>query len=283
MSKLQMPRERDFGWNLKPVASSMFDMVLRDNGQVCVVLNHSLLRSVTAEMIHWWFMNFTNLKVRLSGVPGYEGTQVPAYLLWHPVDHVSATLSGNLGPNGAPQPGCTIKIQEAMQYDKYGWKYPVDQALKVQYVGKDGWAMGKVLPIAGPVMLLRIHYKDVYEASRHLGVHYHYEVVIGVSGNGFVSRFINNRITANFGSEFFAAWQRHNVIEVGTFENFLPALFKQREALSDLHYAPDMNPIDLSDNAQAAFAADLFEERLAGYRQTDNPHAFQQFTSASFL
>ena len=131
-SKLRMLRtERGFGWALKPVSSSHFDIHRRGNGQFRVVLNHALLRGVSAEMIEWWFLNFMRLKVRLGDVPGYEGQKVPGYWLWHPIDHLSAELSGTLGPGGVARPGCAIHIREAMQYDHYGWKYPVDTKLKV--------------------------------------------------------------------------------------------------------------------------------------------------------
>ena len=283
MADLQMPAAREFGWADKPVSSSHFEIHEKDNGQFCVVLNHALLRCVSAEMIHWWFLNFTRLKIRLSDVPGYEGQQVPGYWLWHPVDHLSADLSGALGPGGVAQPGCSIHIREAMQYERYGWKYPVDAKLKVLYVGSDGWAMGKVLPLVGPVMVLRIHFKDVVVDGQHVGVHYHYEVVIGATGNNPVARFFNRRITGEYGPEFFAAWQRHNVIEVGTFENFLPALFAQKDDLSQLEYARDMNPDLPSAEAQQGHDRALFEKRLDGYMHTDTPFGFQQYQGRSFL
>lgn len=283
MTNLHMPAERDFGWTLKPVTSSHFEIIEKDNGQFCVVLNHSLLRGVSAEMIAWWFLNFTHIKVRLVDVPGYVGQQVPGYWLWHPVDHLSAELSGPLGPDGVARPGCNIHIREAMQYDRYGWKYSVDSKLKVFYVGRDGWAMGKAVPVLGPVMMLRIHFRDVLEDGRPVGVHYHYEVVIGATGNNPVARFINSRITKEFGPEFFAAWHRHNVIEVGTFENFLPALFGQRETFSALEYARDMDSLSGSSEEQTGYGKALFDDRLNGYRNSADPYAFQQYRDASFL
>lgn len=278
-----MPAARDFGWINKPVSSSHFEIHQKDNGQFCVVLNHALLRGVSAEMLQWWFLNFTRLKVRLLDVPGYEGEEVPGYWLWHPVDHLSATLSGNVGPGGIAQTGCSIHIREAMQYERYGWKYPVDSQLKVFYVGSDGWAMGKALPVIGPVMMLRIHFKDVFEDAQHVGVHYHYEVVIGATGNNPVARFVNHRVTKEFGPEFFAAWQRHNVIEVGTFENFLLALFAQKKRLSSLEYSRDMNPDLPSPELQQGHDKALFESRLRGYSKAQDPYEFQQYQSASFL
>lgn len=283
MTKLIMPAQRDFGWTLKPVSSSHFDIHQKDNGQFCVVLNHALLRGVSAEMIAWWFQNFAHLKVQLRDVPGYAGQYVPGYWLWHPIDHLSAELSGDLGPGGVAKAGCSIHIREAMQFDRYGWKYPVDSKLKVFYVGPDGWAMGRALPFFGPVMILRINFKDVYKDGQHCGVHYHYEIVIGATGNSPLARFINKRITAEFGPEFFAAWHRHNVIEVGTFENFLPSLFSQRHDLSHLEYAGDMNPDLSSPESQQGHDRTLFEKRLSGYINTAAPYQFQEYQSTSFL
>ncbi|GAA0787560.1 hypothetical protein GCM10009077_43410 [Roseibium denhamense] len=283
MTNLQMPATRDYGWALKPVSSSHFNIHQKGNGQFCVVLNHALLRGVSAEMLHWWFLNFTRLRVLLKDVPGYVLQEVPGYWLWHPVDHLSATLSGNLGPGGVAKEGCSIHIREAMQYDRFGWKYPVDAKLKVYYVGSDGWAMGKALPLVGPVMMLRIHFKDVFEDGQHVGVHYHYEVVIGATGNNPVTRFINRKIASEFGPEFFAAWHRHNVIEVGTFENFLPALFAQKDASSSVEYARDMNPDLPSPDTQTGYDWALFERRLSGYKNSDTPYVYQQYQSPSFL
>ena len=283
MADLQMPAARYFGWADKPVSSSHFEIHKKSNGQFCVVLNHALLRGVSAEMIHWWFLHFTKLKIRLRDVPGYAGKQVPGYWLWHPVDHLSAELSGTLGPGGIAQPGCSIHIREAMQYDRYGWRYPVDARLKVLYVGPDGWAMGKVLPLLGPIMVLRIHFKDAIVDKRHVGVHYHYEVVIGATGNNPIARLINRRITGEYSPEFFAAWQRHNVIEVGTFENFLPALFAQKYDLAALEYSRDMNPNLPSPDTQRGHDRALFENRIAGYVRSNAPYEFQRYGDKSFL
>ena len=283
MANLQMPPARNYGWALKPTSSSHFEIVKRENGQFCVVLNHALLRGVRAEMIHWWFLNFANLRVRLEDVPGYEGVIVPAYLLWHPIDHVNARFGGALAADGTAKAGGTIHIQEAMQYDTYGLKYPVDQKMSIFYVGPDGWGMGKALPLIGPVMVLRIHYRDVEENGAHLGVHYHYEVVIGASAGNVIARQINARLTAKFGPEFFNAWHRHNVIEVGVFENFLPPLWNQRADLSNLTYRPDMDPMRAISGQEAGFDRLLFEKRVEAYRTSPRPFDVQAYDKPSFL
>ncbi|MEO0696654.1 MAG: hypothetical protein AAFY84_11190 [Pseudomonadota bacterium] len=283
MSEFTMPTERYFDWALKPASSTLFDIHERPNGQFCVVLNHSLLRGVTSEMIHWWFLHFPNLRVTLDDVPGYESQAVAGYLLWHPSDHCSAKLSGRLGPNGQSRAGASIQIQEAMQYKTYGLKYPVNTSLKIFYCGPDGWAMGKALPFFGKVMCLRIHFKDVIEAGEIIGVHYHYEVVIGTSGNSPIARALNSKITSDYSPEFFAAWQLHNTIEVGTFENFLPVLFAQRGDLSSLYYARSMNPMIGVGDHQSAQSPSLFDKRLAGYKSTKDPFAYQGAEQASFV
>lgn len=281
--RFEMPKARDFGWKLKSTSSTKFEIIERPNGQFCVVLNHSLLRGVTSKMIHWWFLNFPNLKVQLDDVPGYEGSQVPGYLLWHPSDHCSATLSGSLGPGNTAQAGATIAIQEAMQYETYGMTYPVDAKLKIFYCAADGWAMGKSLPLLGKMMCLRIHFKDLVEDGSIIGVHYHYEVVIGASGNNPIIRALNRKITGDYSPEFFAAWHLHNTIEVGTFENFLPALFEQSHHSSRLRYAPSMDPIAADQTEQSAHAPDLFAERVEGYRSASDPYSHQASEEASFL
>ena len=281
MTNLTMPAARHFGWALKPNDSAYFNIHERPNGQFIVVLNHALLRGVRAEMIHWWFLNFTRLSVRLPDTPNYEGHEVPAYLLWHPQDHLSAELSGHTARDGSPQRGTKIHIREAMQYEEHGWAYPVDTKLQVHYVGADGWAMGKTLPVFGLVMMLRIHYRDAYEGDVHLGTHYHYEIVIGTSANNPLARFVNKRLSSEFGPEFFAAWQRHNVIEIGTFENFLPVLFAQREDLSNLTYSRPQDPAP--KGAQQGHDRVLFDARVKGFASATDAYAFQAFDQPSFL
>ena len=282
MSELKMPAERLYGWKLKPTESTHFDIVSKPNGQFCVVLNHSLLRGVSSEMIHWWFLHFPHIRVRLEDVPGFEGTKVPGYYLWHPSDHYNASLSGRLGPGNTSRAGATIRVQEAMQYKKYGWKYKVDSNLKILYCESDGWAMGKEIPFFGKAMVLRIHYKDAFQNGKHVGVHYHYEIVVGVSGGNPISRLLNRRITGNFSQEFFEAWHLHNAIEVGTFENFLPAIFEQRESPDALTYRKSLNSIRES-HSQEGFSRELFEDRVRSYQKSNDVYAVQAWGQESFI
>ncbi len=278
----QMPPARQFGWPLREPEQALFNINQRSNGQFTVVLNHPLLRGVSSEMIAWWFRNFTRLSVILEDTPKYEGKTVPAYLLWHPSDHFGASLLGRTATDGAPVPGVTkIRVQEAMQYERYGWRYPVNTELTVFYCAADGWAMGRRIPLLGPVMMLRIHFKDVFQNDRLIGVHYHYEITIGVSGDSFVSRALNKRVTSAFDTEFFAAWCTHNVIEVGVFENFLPALFEQRCEAPTLRYHTSMNPF--TDVGGVGHDRALFDRRVAALAEAADPHAELGFDQPTFL
>lgn len=285
MSKLTMPKERKFEWKLKSISSVEWGQVKNKSGQICVVLEHSLLRGVTSEMISWWFKNFANLRVTLNDVEGYEGKKVPAYLLWHPSDHINAQFKGQLGKNNIARAGAKIHIQETMQYKKYDFKYPVDQELEIFYREDDGWGMGKKIPLIGTMVFLRISYKDVYEDGKIIGVHYHYEVVAGTNKQNIIAKAINKKMVGGYTAEFWEAWITHNTIEVGVFENFLPALYNQRNELDNLQYSKSMNPItlDMASQDQKGFDKNLFEERLKGYEQSDNAFDYQNGIGKSIL
>lgn len=280
-----MPIERKFGWELKPVHSVKWGQVKNRSGQICVVLEHSLLRGVTSEMLSWWFKNFANLKVALIDVEGYEGKKVPAYHLWHPYDHVSAQYRGNVDENNRARASAKILIQETMQYKKYGFRYPVNQELEIFYCDSDGWGMGKRIPLIGTMMFLRISYKDVFENGKIVGVHYHYEVVAGTNKKNFIAKAINKKIVGNYTSEFWDAWITHNTIEVGTFENFLPALYAQRSDVNNLHYSKEMSPINQGMGAeeQQGYDQSLLEYRLKGYELSENAFDYQNGLGKSIL
>ena len=283
MADLTVPQARDFGWELKTIDSVFFQVVRNKTNQICVVLEHSLLRGVTTEMIYWWFHHFPSMEVTLEDIAGYEGKKVPGYFLWHPSDHVSARLEGKVGSGNTSRAGAKIHIQEVMQYEKYGLRFPVDQALEIFYHEQDGWSMGKQVPLVGMMMCLRISFKDVYEDGEIIGVHYHYEVVAGSHKQNLIAKKITSKIIGQFGADFWEAWLTHNTIEVGVFENFLPVLYEQRNDLKNLRYGKEMNPIKESPNGLKGYSKELFEERVRGYEESRNGFDFQQGRANSFL
>ena len=277
-SELIVPKARDFGWKLKSTDSTFFEVVRNTNDQICVVQQHSLLRGVTTEMIYWWFCHFPNLKVKLIDIPGYEAQIVPAYLLWHPTDHINASLKGKLGVGDTSKVGAKIHIQEVMQFEKHGLQYPVDQELTIFYHAKDGWCMGKSIPLIGKLMVLRIRFKDCYKDGKIIGVKYHYEVVAGSHLKNFIAKRITKKIVGNFGDEFWEAWTTHNAIEVGVFENFLPALFEQRFDLNNLTYSKAMNSVPQGSENPKGFDKAFFDQRVEGYRKSTNAFDYQSNT-----
>lgn len=283
METLIVPKERKFDWKLKPVSSVAWGQVKNKSGQLCVVLGHSLLRGISTEMLVWWFEHFPNLQITLVDIEGYENQRVPAYWLWHPSDHIGVALKGKLGPNNTAQVGAKLHIQEVMQFKKYGVKYPVDQTVSVFYFDKDGWGMGKKIPFIGTLLFLRISFKDIYEGEQLLGVQYHYEVVAGTHQQNFIAQKINQKILGNFQEEFWDAWITHNTIEVGVFENFLPAIYQQRNDLSNIQYAKAMNPIKAIDSQLVCFNETLVQQRLEGYKNSVNAFDYQRGLEGDFL
>ncbi|MEO0556455.1 MAG: hypothetical protein AAF149_24950 [Bacteroidota bacterium] len=283
MSELIIPKEREFGWELKPDSSVYYGRVTNKSGQECVVLEHSLIRGITTEMLTWWFDYFPNLEVTLDDIPGYEGKKVSVYYLWHPSDHIAVWLRGELGPNNCSKVGAKLHIQEVMQAKKYGLKYKVDNAMEIFYHENDGWAMGIADAALGKMMTLRICYKDVYDGKDIIGVHYHYEVVIGTNKTGETAENMNKKIMESFSPSFWDAWLTHNAIEVGVFENFLPAIYEQRNDLTNLHYAKHMNSVTESPKKLRGFNQSLFDSRLKGYKESEDAFIFQGITEKSFL
>ncbi|MEO1625676.1 MAG: hypothetical protein AAFV25_11015, partial [Bacteroidota bacterium] len=107
----------------------------------------------------------------------------------------------------------------------------------------------------------------------------------GTNKQHFVAKAINKRIVGGYSAEFWDAWITHNTIEVGVFENFLPALFTQRNDVDNLQYAKSMNPItpDMTAQTQKGFDKNLLEERLKGYEQSDNAFEYQNGIGKSIL
>ena len=141
--------------------------------------------------------------------------------------------------------------------------------------------MAKTFPVFRPVMALRIHYCDVFDGDAHLGAHYHYEIVSVISANNPVARVLNGRLSSEFGPESFGAWQRHNMIEVGTFENFLPMLFAQKDNLSTLSFIRDQDPAP--QGVQQGHDRALFDAGVKGFATAQDPFEFQAYDKPAFL
>ena len=74
----------------------------------------------------------------------------------------------------------------------------------------------------------------------------------------------------------------HNVIEVGTFERFLPVLYAQRDAGTELRYTRHHPTISLTA-AQVGHDADLVAQRVAAFTRSDDPMATLAYDKRTFL
>lgn len=282
------PSRRKFGWALKEdLTASVFHLERKANGQLAIMLHHPTIRGgCTCEMLYWWFQHFANLKVRLLNVEGWEDEVVSAYFLWHPTDHIAATL-----PHGGLwTPGDKLCIQEMLQYDVHGASFYVNDELELYHLlpgSGGGQSMGKALPLLGPLIRTRIQWKDVPE-----GVAYHYEIAIGQANPNPVQRFIVDKIAGKFNEDFMGAWHRHNLMEVGCFENFLPALFYQRAKLAGPDGQPDFS-VPLEFDAKAMNSAKGLPRQTAPFDQTqaearwramlDAPDSLDDLNKADFF
>jgi len=202
---ITLPPPRELGWNLKPVDSARTSVERIRDGRMTISIDHEIIRGITTGMLAWWFQTFDRTVT-------WEGRELQAYLLWHPLDHVQVTLLR--GPSGRVGVGDGIHITEVFGRDL---RFTVDQRVRIHRW--DGNGIGFHAVIGGfRVFNLDHAFEDVPG-----GVQYRSRALVGAEGmlGGLVNAIAKSRFT----DETARAWCRHNVEEVGCFENFLPALW----------------------------------------------------------
>ena len=99
--------------NPRAMHSSAAANVRRDRirrGLECVSIRHPILDGVDSAMAYWWFRYFCYLNVRLA-----SGELIPAFVLWHPLDHVSFAIQRH-SLSGAVGLGAGTQISVATKY-----------------------------------------------------------------------------------------------------------------------------------------------------------------------
>merc|ERR1712217_456781 len=95
---------------------------------------------------------------------------------------------------------------------------------------------------------------------------------MGAGYSSFLKRILNGQAQKTFSEPLFKAWHRHNTIEVGTFENFLPSLWKQRDPTDHFKTltfdAQTMNAASSYPQEQMPADATLFHERVPGEQRS---------------
>lgn len=197
-------------WPLKPLGSAECGVEKLSDGRISYWIRHDIVRGVTPRMIAWWFAN-------LEGDLLVDGRRINRYRAWHPYDHVHAGYVRRQ-PDGTIGVGSQIRLREYLGANK---KYGVNTVTTIEKLDELGYIHNPSL--FGVSGLVRMEYTF---ASHPEGTLYQNRLIIGgVSG---WRRAVTPLITKyGFDAAHGHAWLRHNIEEVGLFEHFLPALYRQ--------------------------------------------------------
>ncbi len=206
---IDLPPPREFGWHLKPVETARTCIERLSDGRMTIEIDHEIVRGVTTRMLAWWFQSFDREVM-------WEGQSLQAYLLWHPLDHVH--VRAFRGEGGRLRVGDRLHINEVFGRDR---RFTVDQGVRIHRWDANGIGFHAVI---GGVRVFNLDhaFEDVAD-----GVRYRSRALIGAEG--VLGRLVNTIAQRAFTDETARAWCRHNVEEVGCFENFLAPLWAREE------------------------------------------------------
>lgn len=206
MIKSTLPDPIPVPWTMKPLASAETSLEILDDGRMHLRIRHEVVRSVTPEMLVWWFNN-------IEGDCEVEGQRYPRYRIWHPLDHVALRYVRRTSPIG---PGARFHIHEVLGRNP-AWRVNVETDI----VRLDtGGFIHRPRAFGLPVRLVEMSY--TFERVRG-GTQYTNSMTVGLASR--VARPLNELLRARLFTEAHGrAWLKHNVEEVGNFEFFLPQL-----------------------------------------------------------
>lgn len=211
-----VPRPVALPWPLKPLGSAQAGIDRLPDGRTRCWIRHEVLRGVTPRMLAWWFAH-------LEGDVVVEGRRINRYRLWHPYDHVHASYLRR-NADGSVGPGSVIRLKEVLGGNP---RFVVDITTEIEKLDEEGYIHNPVLH--GIRGLARMEY--TFRAVPG-GTLYENCLVFGLRGRtGRLLRPLIERLAFPPGKG--EAWLRHNIEEVGMFENFLPALYRQETGLAD--------------------------------------------------
>jgi hypothetical protein len=160
-------------------------------------------------MLLWWFKH-------IGDDVEYLGRLVPRYRAWHPLDHIHWELARE-APGGGASEGARFRIVEALGRDERFYVDTIDRVEKLDSTG-----IRLVLRIVGaPLFQLEHTWSRAEDAT-------HYTSVMDIGSRstlaGPINRYARRR---SFPPGMPEAWVKHNVEEVGIFEEILPSLFNR--------------------------------------------------------
>jgi hypothetical protein len=201
---------------LKSVSSADSGMEKMPDGRMRYWIRHDIVRGVTPRMLDWWFRN-------LEGTIEFGGRRYNRYRFWHPGDHVHASYASRL-PDGTVGVGASIRLIEVLGRDE---RFVVDTTTHIERLDEGGYIHNP--EFHGRTGFARMEYSFAPAPGGTL-----YENCLIVGGSSAVTRLMLNPLIERFGftREQGRAWLRHNIEEVGMFENFLPDLYRKETGRS---------------------------------------------------
>ena len=205
----RLPTPLDLPFPLKPVSSADSGVETLPDGRTKYWIRHDVVRGVTPAMLSWWFRN-------LEGTIAFGGRRYNRYRFWHPGDHVHASYARRL-PDGSIGPGAAIRLIEVLGRNP---RYLVDTVTHIERLDEGGYIHNPELH--GRTGLARMEYTFERVAG---GTLYENCLIIGTATPWYP--LVRPLIRAfGFTEPQGRAWLRHNIEEVGMFENFLPELYR---------------------------------------------------------
>jgi hypothetical protein len=210
------PEPAPLPWALKALGSAESGSERLPDGRVSYWIRHDILRGVTPKMLAWWFAH-------LEGDVIVDGRRVNRYRAWHPYDHVHASYARRL-PDGSVGPGAAIRLREYLGANP---AYEVDTVSDIEKLDEEGFIHNPRLH--GVPGLVRMEYRFTRVPQ---GTLYENRLIIG-GAHGW--RRWASPLMQRFGFDRARgmAWLRHNIEEVGQFENFLPGLYREETGLAE--------------------------------------------------
>ena len=225
---LPIPPPRPIDWPLRPLESAETELSHLRDGRLELRIRHAPLRGITPAMLWWWFLH-------IEGTIEVQGRTYPRYLAWHPRDHIRYQVV-QPAPDGTAGAGARLLIVEAFGRNP---AYLVDSVTDVELLDERGIVLTR--RILGDEAF-RLEHQFVYvpaeEVTRYLS-----QMMVGAAsllGRVLLNPVLGRRI---FSDDMGRAWLRHNVEEVGTFEQFLPGLYARSVC------GPNVAPLDVAKSS----------------------------------
>lgn len=205
-----LPQPVPLPWGLKPMGSARYGIDALPDGRTRFWIRHELLRGVTPAMLAWWFAN-------LEGDVVVQGRRINRYRLWHPYDHVHASYVKRRA-DGSVGPGAVIRLKEILGGNP---RFVVDVTTEIEKLDEEGYIHNPVVDGIRGMARMEYTFRAVEGGTL-------YENCLVFGARGALGRMLQPLVARiAFPPGKGAAWLRHNIEEVGMFEHFLPALYRQ--------------------------------------------------------